>query len=144
MHKPYGANPETLTMVSDRFDHLFFCPRDFDASRKFYVELLGWQVMNEWMDNHGKKGVLLSGGGVKVVLAQSHAEDDRDEVHNREAPHSATLHLDIHDADKRFAQIPGGDHIVQPPQNNHWGTRWFVVRDPDGNLIAFNEMRQKS
>ncbi len=131
-------------MVSDRFDHLFFCPRDFDASRKFYVELLGWQVMNEWTDNHGKKGVLLSGGGVKVVLAQSHAEDDRDEVHNREAPHSATLHLDIHDADKRFAQIPGGDHIVQPPQNNHWGTRWFVVRDPDGNLIAFNEMRQKS
>ena len=131
-------------MASDRFDHLFFCPRDFDASRKFYVELLGWQVMSEWTDNQGKKGVLLSGGGVKVVLAQSHAEDDQDEVHNREAPHSATLHLDIHDADKRFAQIPGGDHIVQPPQNNHWGTRWFVVRDPDGNLIAFNEMRQKS
>lgn len=131
-------------MVSDRFDHLFFCPRDFDASRKFYVELLGWQVMSEWTDNHGKKGVLLSGGGVKVVLAQSHAEDDKEEIRNSEAPHASTLHLDIHDADKRFAQIPGGDHIVQPPQNNHWGTRCFVVRDPDGNLIAFNEMRQKS
>ena len=128
-------------MVSDRFDHLFFCPRDFDASRKFYVEVLGWQVVSEWTDNHGKKGVIVSGGGVRVVLAEAHDEID---IHNSQAPHSSTLHLDIHDADARFAQIPNGDHIVQPPQDNHWGTRWFVVRDPDGNLIAFNEMRQKS
>ena len=21
----------------------------------------------------------------------------------------------------------------------HWGTRWFVVKDPDGNLIAFEQ-----
>jgi hypothetical protein len=21
----------------------------------------------------------------------------------------------------------------------HWGTRWFVVRDPDGNLVAFEQ-----
>ena len=128
-------------MVSDRFDHLFFCPRDFEASRKFYVDILGWQVASEWTDNHGKKGVIVNGGGVRVVLAEAHDEVD---IHNRQAPHSSTLHLDIHDADARFAQIPSGDHIVQPPQDNHWGTRWFVVSDPDGNLIAFNEMRQKS
>jgi catechol 2,3-dioxygenase-like lactoylglutathione lyase family enzyme len=131
-------------MVSDRFDHLFFCPRDFDASRRFYVDVLGWQVLSEWTDNHGKKGAILNGGAVRVVLAQSHDGHDNDELHNLDAPHSPTLHLDIHDADKRFAQIPAGDHIVQPPQDNHWGTRWFVVRDPDGNLIAFNEMRQRS
>ena len=128
-------------MVSDRFEHLFFCPSDFDASRKFYCEILDWQVVSEWTDNHGKRGVILSGGGVRVVLAEPHDEVD---IHNRQAPHSSTLHLDIHDADKRFAQIPKGNHIVQAPQDNHWGTRWFVVRDPDGNLIAFNEMRQKS
>ncbi len=128
-------------MTSDRFEHLFINPGDFQASREFYVSILGWQVVSEWTDNHGKKGVILSGGGVRVVLAEPH---DEDEIHNSHAPHSATLHLDIHDADKRFAQIPRGDHVVQPPQDNHWGTRWFVVRDPDGNLIAFNEMRQKS
>ncbi len=128
-------------MASDRFEHLFISPRDFSASRKFYIEILGWQVMSEWTDNHGKKGVILNGGGVRVVLAEPH---DGVNIHNSLAPHASTLHLDIHNADKRFAQIPGGDHIVQPPQNNHWGTRWFVVRDPDGNLIAFNDMRQKS
>ena len=128
-------------MASDRFEHLFISPRDFSASRKFYIEILGWQVMSEWTDNHGKKGVMLNGGGVRVVLAEPH---DGVNIYNSVAPHASTLHLDIHNADKRFAQIPGGDHIVQPPQNNHWGTRWFVVRDPDGNLIAFNDMRQKS
>ena len=128
-------------MASDRFDHLFFSPRDFDASRKFYVEILHWQVMSEWTDNHGKKGVILNGGGVRVVLAERH-DDDR--ILNSLAPHASTLHLDIHDADKRFAQIPVGNHVVQPPEDSHWGSRWFVVRDPDGNLIAFDEMRQRS
>ncbi len=128
-------------MLSDRFEHLFISPHDFAASREFYVSVLGWQVMSEWTDNHGKRGVILNGGGVRVVLAEPH---DEESIRNSQAPHSSTLHLDIHDVDKRFAQIRNGDHIVQPPQINHWGTRWFVVRDPDGNLIAFNEMRQKS
>jgi catechol 2,3-dioxygenase-like lactoylglutathione lyase family enzyme len=128
-------------MVSDRFDHLFFCPRDFDESRKFYTEVLGWQVMSEWTGNLGKKGVILNGGGIRVVLAERHEEVT---MNHTISPHAATLHLDIHDADKRFAEIPAGEHIVQEPQDNHWGTRWFVVRDPDGNLIAFNEMRQKT
>ena len=127
--------------ASDRFDHLFFCPRDFDVSRQFYVEILHWQVMSEWTDNHGKKGVILNGGGVRVMLAERH---DDDTIQNSLAPHASTLHLDIHDADKRFAQIPTGSHIVQPPEDNQWGSRWFVVRDPDGNLIAFDEMRQRS
>ena len=127
-------------MASDRFDHLFISPRDFDQSRRFYVELLGWQVVSEWTDNRGKKGAILNGGGVRIVLAEPHDEAG---VRNPDAPHSSALHLDIHDADARFAQIPAGDHIVQRPEDNHWGTRWFVVKDPDGNLIAFDEMRQK-
>ena len=128
-------------MVADRFQHLFYCPRDFTASRRFYVEVLGWQIMSEWTNNHGKRGAMLNGGAVRVVLAES-PEDPA--IHNLQAPHAATLHLDIHDADKRFAEIPAGEHVVQPPQDNHSGARSFVLRDPDGNLIAFDEMRQKS
>jgi uncharacterized glyoxalase superfamily protein PhnB len=29
---------------------------------------------------------------------------------------------------------------VRAPEATHWGTRWFVVKDPDGNLIAFEEV----
>ena len=128
-------------MVADRFENLFICPRDFTASRRFYVDVLGWQIISEWTDNLGKKSVTLNGGAVCVVLAES-PEDAT--IQNPNAPHAATLHLDIHDADKRFAQIPAGEHIVQSPHDNDQGARIFVVRDPDGNLIAFDEMRQKS
>ncbi len=27
------------------------------------------------------------------------------------------------------------------PQPTHWGTLWFVARDPDGNLIAFEQIK---
>lgn len=128
-------------MVADRFENLFICPRNFAASRRFYVDVLGWQITSEWTDNHGKKGVTLNGGAIRVVLAESPVDAT---IQNHNAPHAATLHLDIHDADKRFAQIPAGEHIVQSPYDNERGARSFVVRDPDGNLIAFDEMRQKS
>jgi uncharacterized glyoxalase superfamily protein PhnB len=50
------------------------------------------------------------------------------------------MHLDIHDIDARFRALPKGAHVVSEPAQTHWGTRWFVVRDPDGNLIAFEEL----
>jgi catechol 2,3-dioxygenase-like lactoylglutathione lyase family enzyme len=130
--------------MSDRFRHLFIAPRDFDASFAFYRDLLGWQVMGEWTDNLGKRGVNLSGGGIRVVIAEAHAEAGLPDLAAKAHPHSPTVHLDIHDLDARFAKIPAGDHVVIPPEDSRGGKRWFVVKDPDGNLIAFNEMRQKS
>ena len=47
---------------------------------------------------------------------------------------------DIHDIDARFRALPKGDHVAVEPEPTHWGTRWFVVRDPDGNVIAFEEL----
>lgn len=133
-----------MPSTSDRFDHLFIATRNFDASLRFYRDILNWQVTNQWTDDNGKRSAELTGGAVRVVIAESNelagpAGTQAPQPH----PHSLALHLDIHDADKRFAAIPPGEHIVTPPEDNHWGTRWFVLRDPDGNLIAFNEMRQK-
>jgi hypothetical protein len=39
--------------------------------------------------------------------------------------------------------MPPGDHVVVPPGTSERGTRWFVVRDPDGNLIAFEEVNRQ-
>jgi uncharacterized glyoxalase superfamily protein PhnB len=30
-----------------------------------------------------------------------------------------------------------GPHVVIKPENTHWGTRWFMVEDPDGNQFAW-------
>lgn len=129
--------------MTDRFHHFFIAPKDFDASFRFYRETLGWKAISEWTDKAGKRGAQLEGGAVRVVIAEDHADGDMRDIAAKVHPHSPTMHLDIHDLDSRFAQIPSGEHVVIPPENAHWGTRWFVVKDPDGNQIAFNEMRQR-
>ena len=122
----------------DRFHHLFIRPADFDASLKFYRDTLGWSVTEEWGTKGEGRGAILSGGGVKVVIAERHPGDPANGVDRPQ------LHLDIHDIDKRFKAMPKGAHVVAGPEATHWGTRWFVVRDPDGNPIAFEEVHGRN
>ncbi len=68
---------------------------------------------------------------MKLVIAEKSAGEETGRPN---------LHLEIHDIDKRFATLPPGTHVVHPPEATRWGTRWFVVQDPDGNQIAFEEV----
>jgi len=119
----------------DRFHHLFIAPGDFEASLAFYRDVLGWSVTETWGGKGEERGAVLSGGGIKLVLAEKD-EETRDGAR-------PNVHLDIHDIDARFRSLPKGAHVVIEPADTHWGTRWFVVRDPDGNLIAFEELHPR-
>lgn len=123
--------------MSDRFHHLFITPTDFEASLAFYRDVLGWTVSETWGATGAGRGAALSSGSMKVVIAEPTSAATTDERLGSARPN---VHLDIHDIDKRFASLPKGAHIVREPEDTHWGTRWFVVRDPDGNLIAFEEV----
>jgi catechol 2,3-dioxygenase-like lactoylglutathione lyase family enzyme len=120
----------------DRFDHLHVQAADFGRSLAFYRDTLGWTVVSSWGDEAAGRGVVLSGGGIKIVLV----ERGPDAGGGRPCP---VVHLDIHDVDRRFAGMPAGEHVVVPPGTNERGVRAFVVRDPDGNLIAFEEVNRK-
>jgi catechol 2,3-dioxygenase-like lactoylglutathione lyase family enzyme len=128
--------------VIDRFDHVFIAPENFDASLAFYRDILNWNVVTSWGGEGESRGAVFSGGGIKVILAERHASKDRAWTHgvNGTRPN---IHLDIHDVNRRFASVPPGDHVVIAPEATHWGSHWFVLRDPDGNLIAFEEVRPK-
>jgi catechol 2,3-dioxygenase-like lactoylglutathione lyase family enzyme len=128
--------------MNDRFDHFFVASDNFDASLAFYRDVLRWKVVTSWGGNGESRGAVLSGGGIKVIVAERHASKERAWTHgvNGSRPN---IHLDIHDIGKRFSSIPPGDHVVIAPEATHWGSHWFVVRDPDGNLIAFEETRPK-
>ena len=119
----------------DRFHHLFITPQDFDASVAFYQETLGWTVTQAWGGKGEARGAILSGGGVKVVIGERVPEATASGAIPR-----PNVHLDIHNVEKRFAKLPKGDHVVREPEETQWGTRWFVVKDPDGNLIAFEQV----
>ena len=117
--------------MADRFHHLHIVPRDFAASLEFYRDVLGWAVIRAWKHDGGQ-GAELSGGGMEVILSE--ARPGQSQI--------PTVHLDIHDIDARFKELPPGTHVVTPPEQTPWGTRWFVVRDPDGNLLAFEEAKR--
>ena len=121
---------------SDRFDHLSIIAADYAKSLAFYRDVLGWTVLKEWKDRGTGRRAILSGGGVKVALSEREAGS---------APPASTprLHLDIHDIDERFRSLPKGEHVVLEPNETQWGTRWFIVRDPDGNVIAFEELHRR-
>ncbi|MEQ1877481.1 MAG: VOC family protein [Bdellovibrionia bacterium] len=124
----------------DKFDHLFIAPKDFDKSLAFYRDNLGWKVLADWGDGKEPKGaVLKSSGGLSLTLAEEHeSKGDQSWSHgiNGERP---TVHLNVDDIELRYAEIKDKKSVVVKPEDTHWGTRWMVVRDPDGNLIAFNE-----
>jgi catechol 2,3-dioxygenase-like lactoylglutathione lyase family enzyme len=118
----------------DRFDHFVIRPADFGRSLAFYRDTLGWPVVAQWGDDGEPRCAVLSGGAVKVVLAErreGEAHDGRLE-----------LRLDIHDVARRFRSIPAGSHVFSAPGESPEGARDFVVVDPDGNRIAFEEVHR--
>ena len=54
----------------DRFDHLFIQPSDFERSLALYRDTLGWDVISTWGDPASGRGATLSGGAIKVILAE--------------------------------------------------------------------------
>jgi catechol 2,3-dioxygenase-like lactoylglutathione lyase family enzyme len=126
--------------MNDRFHHLYITPSDFEGSLAFYRDVLGWSVTETSGGNGNGRVAALSGGGVKVVLAERPSQA----AGNGDGAAIPKVHLDIHNIDARFRALPKGEHVVVEPESTQWGTRWFVVRDPDGNLIAFEEVHRRN
>jgi catechol 2,3-dioxygenase-like lactoylglutathione lyase family enzyme len=119
--------------VIDRFHHLLIQPADYEASLAFYRDTLGWTVTRSWgNDKDDDRGVILSGGAMKVILTHKGVAGF--------PPGRPHLHLEVHDVDARFKGLTPSMDVVVSPGPTPWGTRWFVVRDPDNNLIAFEEV----
>lgn len=58
--------------------------------------------------------------------------------------HRPTVHLAVANLDERFRELSGIVEVVVGPEATHWGTRWFVVKDPDDNLIAYEQPESKN
>lgn len=125
-------------MAHDRFHHVFIEPSSFDASLAFYRDGLGWQVLFSWGGNGEPRGAGLGSGAMQVVLAEPHPATDHSKSHgiNGSRP---TVHLQVDDIDARYDELDRQGLALFPPEATHWGTRWFVARDPDGNILAFEQ-----
>lgn len=124
--------------MNDEFDHIFIAPKDFDAALRFYQEVLGWEVEYDWGEEGEPRGAAMkSAGNMRVVIAEQH-EASKDHSQNEGYfGSSPTIYVRTDDVDARFRSLSSKDSVVIAPENTHWGIRWFVLRDPDGNLVAF-------
>jgi uncharacterized glyoxalase superfamily protein PhnB len=125
-------------MSQDRFDHLFVQPGSFDASLTFYRDALGWKVLFAWGGSGEPRGASLSSGAMTIVLAEDHPTLDKSKTHGINGTRP-TLHLRVTDIEQRYTELNASGVALFPPERTHWGTRWFVAKDPDGNLIAFEQ-----
>ena len=129
-------------MAKDRFDHLFIAPSDFDRAVAFYRDSLGWTSIASWGGDGEPRGIVLNGGTIEIVLAERHDTDDHSWSHGMNG-HRPTLHLTVENLDERFLELPPATDVVVKPESTHWGTRWFVVKDPDDNLVAYEQSESK-
>lgn len=166
-HRPVNEAPADPVIVApyDRFDHVFVQPGSFDASLAFYRDALGWPLQYVWGDDGQPRGASLGTGAVRIVLAEAHEEttgrsrvfsspsggltqsgrsggahdaEDKSKSHGINGTRP-TLHLQVDDLDRRHAHLHKRGAALFAPEPTHWGTRWFVAQDPDGNLIAFEQ-----
>lgn len=112
--------------------------RDLATSRRFYVELLGLDVVEEWADP-GDEGCILgfgTGGGFLELLAV-------DLDHPKHQPASADLvandkvqlQIQVDSVDAWFERLDGSIEM-EGPVTRPWGNRYLWIRDPDGVRLA--------
>jgi catechol 2,3-dioxygenase-like lactoylglutathione lyase family enzyme len=129
-------------MATDRFDHLFIAPADFERAVAFYRDALGWRPIASWGGGNEPRGIILNGGAIEIVLAERHDTGDHSWSQGI-TEHRPTVHLTVENLDERFRELSSVAEIAVKPETTHWGTRWFVVKDPDGNLIAYEQPQAK-
>ena len=108
---------------------------EIEASRQFYVDKLGFEVAFSYGEPPFYAQVARDGCRLNLRRATGAVFDAS--FRDREADAlSATITLD--DAGPLFAEFQeAGVNFHQPLRAEPWGARTFIVRDPDGNLIAF-------
>src|SRR6476619_3989764 len=110
-------------------------PNDFDATLRWYVEVLGLQIYREYGIDGAMTGAVLFLGGGYLELHRG------DRTSGRSAA-PAALWLQVPDVDAEHARlIESGEAVIDdPPQTMPWGLREMWVQDPDGTRIVLVEV----
>ena len=103
--------------------------RDVTASMRFYAGTLGLEPYTT-MGDPPEFAILANAGG-SLGLARS---DDP------AVASIAACYIEVADVDAVFARCSGAGAVIAMPLTTHpWQMRDFVLRDPDGHLVAVGE-----
>lgn len=109
-----------------------FLVADLTASTDYYREKLGFEQKIDYEDFYAS--VIRDGAEIHLKCAPALPGE---RAHRQENDHLDAL-IESDDVEKLFAELSSrGAHIHQPLQTEPWGTRDFLVLDPDGHVICF-------
>jgi catechol 2,3-dioxygenase-like lactoylglutathione lyase family enzyme len=111
-------------MDAPSFSHLSIHVRDLERTRRFYVELLGLEILSE------VPGYLRIGGGdgFHIGLEERPPRDVG-------AP-GIELVLRVADVDATAARLRAAGVPVTAPSDQAWGARHAWLHDPDGYRLS--------
>jgi catechol 2,3-dioxygenase-like lactoylglutathione lyase family enzyme len=127
---------ETIVLV---FDRLVLDVADLDLAKRFYSEVLDFEVagQQEW---EGHRTVILQLGAFHLLLLEQRSLT----VSSYKLPKAGPV-IGLADGriEARAAQLERvGVDIVAPLAPSPWGERSMMIRDPDGYLIMIQEPQQ--
>lgn len=121
-----------------------FMVRDFDASVKFYRDVLEFKV------GDSDTGFMTFDIGDKVLaildlsLAAKMISAEAVQPEKAFIPRSL-MAVFLQDTDEAYEKLKArGVHFIKPPTTQPWGQRTAYFTDPDGNIWEISHFPQKS
>ncbi len=116
--------------LSPAIPHLFVT--DFGRAIAYYTGPLGFRTLFTW----GRPATFAHVSRGAAVLALRHV--DRPALDHSVDEDLLSAFIETEGVDELFRTMQGAGAVVhQPPRDETWGMRSFIVRDPDGNLVCF-------
>jgi uncharacterized glyoxalase superfamily protein PhnB len=110
---------------------------DLQRSIAFYRDVLGFMIGDEWREKGALMGVELHAGAVTFMLSQDDFAKGRDRQKGVGTRFYCSTAQDI---DRFAAQIrERGGVLDQDPKDMPWGARVFMISDPDGFKLTFQQ-----
>ena len=122
----YMKNISNLIKVTEFRLKLY--PRNFDTTRDFYENFLGFKPTEEWNNDDLDKGVMFDVGGTILELVSGKAD---------EKVYAGYVSLEVPDVLKLWEELKTYPKIAQGLRNNDWGDTSFSIYDPEGFWITF-------
>ena len=118
-----------------------FTVNDIVKSVSWYRDVMGFTVKDRWEQDGKLMGVELVAGEVLFMLSQ----DDWKKGRDRKKGEGFSMYcLTIQDVDRLAMRAKArGATMLQEPRDQPWGTRDFVVKDPDGFKITFGSEKKR-
>ncbi|MBO0868559.1 MAG: VOC family protein [Micromonosporaceae bacterium] len=116
--------------------HYVFQARDYDAAVRFYGTGLGLPVIDSWDRGSDKGTMFRAAGGVVEVVSDSLG---------LRGPDGRGIAIQVPDVDAVYQSVlDAGLTVEQPPGPRPWGTKEFILLDPDRHAVTFFETPAES